>query len=1303
MFCSQIASALPGGWTVVRGQAAEELPLASRTGAALELEMPDNVGLPVEGVFRFRATPGGALTVRAVGDPKDKPLLEFGFNLTAANQARLTARVSGAPMATEAKSSRTWSVQEKKLGGLTYAWRFLRVRNLWDERDYAEIGAAYAGLIPFDEKVFTLRMVLTADGRQIWLDDRLLAEERLPTPPLTRWAAVLTQSLALLSTTVAAHETRERFLPLVLDDYSHLRRTTEPTAQSATVLLSGTPLRPLTKGDLDLGETLNRYRLTNGSGPDAGYVKATNAWPGAFKVDPARLTFRVPYRNYQNAWLLAWVDDRRHGVPAGTLRFFRENAGYPAGADFEISAEAERAGRVIRLDRKTPEGRPLFLVKVPLDTAGLYGLRDMADEFLEFELSKPVALGRSYPDPIYYGYHPAGLPSTIRVAAITLEEAPFGFQVAPREPHYVFEQPGKPTVTVTVANTSARALTARVRAETASYDGVQTGTVEERVVVEPGASKGADLVLDARRLGWHALKVTVESDGQRREAALSVVLLPPNTRTYGYTPSETRFGTWWLLGHYLAQRGGAFEENERALLLCRRLGLRHVPLHEHFFTPEGLKKYDLLPTGPHSVGRNFAKYNSGQGDSAEALKQAVQAEVAAVASQARHFNETTYYYGGEWGLSESSQYAPWPAYTGDGDRPVDDAARRNAERHVRIFTAIGRALREQFPRTKLMLQWGAPAGTLVYLRAGMPRDLVDGFALDAPMFELLPEVSNVTGSINSLWMVREEARRLGWPRLPMSWCEGPFFPTNPGALSERAQMDYQVRYLLLGMAYGVEEFRSGIVPQDAGNYYGAEHYGAGIIHRTPLDHPKPAVAAVATMTSMLCGFETVGGIDTGRLTTYCLEFRRPRDGAKVYALWRVTGVVQARVKVRGTQGTITDAMGNAASVAAPGGILPMTISPSPVWLTGVEKVESFEFDEPVYDTAPARVTRPLAEMTAARWTYDGSEDKAYAYNHFGIRRITSANLKAEFGQGEKDRPDATAITLAVEPGDRPLATRYGRLILRTPAPIPGKASALGLWVKGNSSWGRIAYQCRDAKGEVWTSTGTKNDWNCDDTHGWSYVHFEGWRYVRFPLPGNHPYDAARELETTWWGSRGGDGIVDLPLTLEAIVVEARNEVPVLGEMKLVPKRSYKLSGLVAEYASEADASEAAIAANRIRMAEAVWAGPAENPIARLAAEGVGIAPEIRAFDEPQHWNDGQRMHVRFQQAPGMKYNLYVSRHADGRGADLIRAGVEDNQLVTGLRAETPMFLFLTAVNAERKESKPSAAYRLVTHDRFLEK
>ncbi len=1292
-------ASVPDGWIVVKGEPDPGVVRSAKPTVPLELRTTAPQALPLEATFAFRAQQGDAITFQVLEEAKGaKPLLSTIFRLTGPNQASITAQSSGEPMGTTPPSIR------KRSGAVSYSWRYAKVKNLWDENDRKEIGSAYAKLVPFEEKVFTMRLVLTEEGRQIWLDDRLIAEARVASPKEASIALVLTKTSQVLSAEFTKPADTGRFLPVSFTRYSHAKTAQGPAAETQLAALNNVPmLLPKTRGpEINLADSLYRYRRTHGSGPDAGYVNALRAWPGTFEVDPASLTFRVPYRAYQNAWLVAWVDETPNSVPKGAFRFFRHDAGYPAATDFEITPEAIAQGLVTQLPQKTADGKQLYLVKVPVNSEGLYGFKDMADDFLEFELTKPLALGRSYPDPIYYGYHPFGLPSSVHVVGITLEEAPFEYEVKPKRVAFVFEQPEPPAYAVAVKNTGTKPIEAKVTLKSKSHDGQEQATVTGTVKVAPGESRDAELQFSLKKLGWHELKVTVEAGGTQQHSTLSMVLLPPNQRTYGNAANETRFGIWSLLGHYTPMSGDP-AMSDALLAMYRKLGLRRISPHPMVGTAETLKKHDFLPTGPHTIAGNTSKTVRPDGSiNQEEMQRAVDRELAGL-NRAAEFPGSTYFYGGEWHISKDVQHGPWPRYTGDGDRDLTAEERGNAERHVKIWTAIGNAIREKSPTTRLVLQWGAPNGSIAYIRAGMPKNLVDMYGMDAPQFELLPEISNVTGSINQLWALRQETAKLGWPKLPLNWIEGPFFPTNPGALTEAAQADYQIRYWLLGLAYGIDAFESGIVPFDAGNYYGAEHYGAGVFHRKPLACPKPAVAAIATTTAMLCGADPSGSVATGNLTTYCMAFTRAKDKAKIYALWRVTGTAEARLKVAGASATITDAMGNARQVPVDNGIAIVTLSSSPVWLTGVQQLDSIELGAPAYTNAPAKITRPLTDMAAAKWSYDGAEDKAYAYNHFAIRRIPDPKLTAEFGQGEAGHSDAVAITLPVESGDRPLATRYGNLKLKKPVVIPGKGAALGIYIKGNSSWGRVVYQLRDAKGELWTSVGTKDDWNCDDTHAWSYVNFEGWRYVRFPLPGTHPYDSARDLETTWWGSSGGDGIVDLPLSLEKIIVEARNEVPWLGEMKLVPERSYKLSQIVVEYDSEADTLPAVLARNKLRAPVPVWTGPVENPIAKLIVEGAGPAPEIRDFKEPQHFNDGRRMMIHFDEAPDKKYNLYLSIYPDGRGADLIKLGVKTDTQVNGFKPETPMYMFLTAVGADKKESKPSKPYKLVTHDNFAEK
>lgn len=1322
---------VPEGWSLVKGETDAGAVRSAKTNQPLELRTAAPMDLPVEAVFRFRALTGDSISVLALGEEKNaKPLLQFSFRGMTPASASLTAQASGDPMETVPPSIR------RAAGNLNYGWRFPVVKNLWSEEDRREIGASYAKLFPFEEKTFTARIVLTKDTRQIWVDDRLLAERRLETKGQVSFGLQLGKAAHVLSAEFKSPTENGRFHPLPLQYWSHSKpapiparkptangdaaapaapsaatpaATPAPAEEGEPLNVQGVPMRAfLAPGaDINLRESLDRYRRTFGSGPDTSYVNALKSWPSSFQVDPAALTFRVPYRPYQTAWLLAWLDETPNAVPKGTFRFFRQDAGYPATTPFEINEETIQKGLVTPLAQKTADGRPLYLVKVPVETGEFYGFHDMQDSFLEFELTKPVVLGRSYPDPIYYGYHPAGLPSSVHVVGITLEEAAFDYEVKPSQTAFVFEQPEKPSVTVPVRNLSAKPLSATVSLKTRSFDAQEETSLTATVQCAAGETAQPNLQLNLKTLGWHELQISVEAAGTTRKNTLSLVVLPPNTRTYGTAANETRFGMWWLLGHYTPMGLGvgkeAQEQNEGYLAMCRKLGLRRAALHKMMGDADAFKRWDLLPVGPHTTAGGMNKSLNPDGSvHEEEMQKGIERELKLLNDETL-FPRSTYFYGGEWGISREVQHAPWPSYTGEGDRALNAAERNNVDRHVKIFSSIGRAIRQKSPTTRLVLQWGAVNGTPAYIKGGFPKDLADMYGMDAPQFELFPEISNVTGSINDLWQLRQETQKLGWPKLPLNWTEGPFFPTNPGALSEKEQAEVQVRYMLLGLAYGVDSFESGIVPFDAGNYYGAEHYGAGIFRRHPVGCPKPAVAAVATMTSMLCGSDPAGSVPTDSLTTYCQTFVRSKEKTKTYALWRAVGKSEASLQITAPGATVTDSMGNARQIQAQNGVITVSLSPSPIWLTGAGTVTEVRSGIPAYDSAPAPVSKPLAAFQPALWSYDGDEDKAYANNHFAIKRITDPILFAEFGQAEEGHPDAVGITLPTGPSDKPLATRYGALKLKKPLPLQGQPSALGLYIKGNSSWGRVVFQLRDAKGEIWTSNGTKDDWNCDDTHAWSYVHFEGWRYVRFPLPSTHPWDLARGLETTWWGSSGGDGVVDYPLSLEKIFVEARNEVPVLAQMTQVPERTYKLSGLVAEYASEQAATPAVLAALRLRMPTPAWKGPITNVIAKLTTEGAEPAPEAPVFKEPEHFNDGRRMLIEFSEETGKTYSLYLSLFPDGRGAELINAKVKNGMLVTAFKPDTPMYLFLTHTGTDKRESKPSNSVKLITQDNFKEK
>ena len=266
----------------------------------------------------------------------------------------------------------------------------------------------------------------------------------------------------------------------------------------------------------------------------------------------------------------------------------------------------------MKLSQKTAAGKALYLVQVPVNTADSYGFRDQSGNFLEFELTKPLALMRSYPDPIYYGYHPAGLPSNVHVVGITLEEGSFGYEVKPQRYGHVFERPDVASYTVPVTSHADKSIEAKVTLQTRSFDGRETASASASMTVEPG--KTADIPLSlpfSNRNGWHELKIVIVGGSGGRAAAKNTLssssMLPPNTRTYGdarfLTKRDLAFGRssgklhadalWIEPGHAEANRPAAGNA-AKDRVACRVDSAQK----SGFFDADILRKFNYLPKRP---------------------------------------------------------------------------------------------------------------------------------------------------------------------------------------------------------------------------------------------------------------------------------------------------------------------------------------------------------------------------------------------------------------------------------------------------------------------------------------------------------------------------------------------------------------------------------------------------------------------------------------------------------------------------------------------------------------------------------
>jgi len=1166
------------------------------------------------------------------------------------------------------------------------------------------------------------------------------------------------------------------FEPIALDGYVRDRELLgKPgTAVAAlpfgeTVLVDGIPFRfadrALTGGadHLDIGRSLLREGNMEGYHPSS-----SPRFAGASCLDPARIQLRIPNGRYDAMYVVAAFDEERDHIPLLSASFYRPDAGFaqvseaqvpsyraaphslpkvshlregipgalPASETAAYPPEGVKPSGGTRFPVRLENGRGanLWLVKIPLKPEALASFSDI--DVLEVELTKKVCQYRSYPDPFLYGWHQAGLPSGVHVYAVTLHRPEVEMTLEPTVFGHVWTAGQTPSYEIGLANRADKPRAVSLTIETQSYDGTEKTKQEKQVTIPAGKSASQRVAIAVKKFGIHSLRMTlfvVRPSGrigsERAEARTTNVEdgerawteqrnfahLAPDTRPAEWDGKGPRFGYWsYLGGHHTPSK----EETIRLMRLAGARAPNH-PANAWPVTPQwewaGEEKLDI------------EKYNAYKRKAVEAIRKV----------QGDNPPFVTFY--PEPHISRDLTCGNLPEYWGEPPYRYTEQEKKAIRVFFNTSKAAAEGVREAWPNTKILIPWGDPLFIVPLLREGFPKNLIDGSGLDMIGFERLPEQQLHQMSTHRLYMLREEFRKAGIENPILPYVEGIFVPTEPGACTVEEQANYYHRWTLLSLAYGITEFWSGWFAFDCGNYYGAEHYGGcGIQRRFPYCDPKPAYAHYATMTRMLAGARFARWLPTGSLATYCLRFDREKGGP-AYALWTLRGKRPATLTLpKDGSVSITDSMDNATAAPSKGKAVTVMTSGSPIYVTGADEIVSVAVGSPdhsdaiewtrnrnqqtwlsgpVERSAPIARTMPIASLGDGTWTLHRERDEVYETNNYDTRRYLGRMSGSIVTDSDRPGP-AMAIHLERQEAERKLMPWYSVLKPIRPIAIPGKSAALGLWVKARSDWGRVVYALRDAKGERWLSVGAKDDWNCDDPHSWSSFCFDGWRYLRFEMPAHAPWDTFREFGTTWWRHAGGDGIVDLPLTLEKIIVERRTHILYVNDIQPTDPADALLGDLVAEYDTEADATEQAVAQSRLRMplplvvrasarsqpGYGLKAALQTNPIAKMAAENALPATRLKAVRDPDWGYDGTRCHVDFDEVAGaVEYQVWVAAHPDGSGAQPIGRIAKSGGLVEGLRPAIPLHLWVTYANADKQQSKPSNRLEVNLVDSFGQK
>jgi hypothetical protein len=1079
--------------------------------------------------------------------------------------------------------------------------------------------------------------------------------------------------------------------------------------------LDGVPFelpKPAANGNdhLDVGTSWTRF------GAVAGYISANHGsfggrWISADRLDPSRHCLYVPTGRYKALHIIAVAEDRSDSVPIVSAQFYRPAAGHPFNFAATVPTATGAAGQAKAVPIKLADGSDskLYHVTIPLDPDAFSWFTDLPR--IGLEITKEVRFYRGYPDPLEYSWHGAGLPSSVQIYAMTLERAGVELDLQPGRFDHVWTAPATPSYTFQLRTGTGTATKAKLVITTKSQDG-QDITKQEQAADLPadGTVVSLPIALKPTRYGLHELTVTMTAAGETSTFHRNFAYLHPDTRdhTPWHEGQGSIFGYWpWQGGHVtpsaeqeIETMAAAGAETSTANYSLSKPEIAALAEKHHFIAESAFWGGIMYETGFTNVGKGPKFDPTKPEETAKALIEAMKKTEAKPGPISRP-THVPFFAEPQIGNITTGI---WPSHYGENYELAEYEQKKLDDMKAK-FLLGATAIRKEWPNYKLLMPYGDPMNTVVFLKkAPETRPLIDGVALDIPGFERMPEQQINQVVLNRLYPIMKDIKE-HLPKPYLALVEGFCVSSKDIDTGDQGQEEICMRDFLVLMGHGLTRFEAPNAPFDCANYWGENHYGGGWNSRLPLATPKLAYVSYATMTRHLNRANFTKYVPTGSTSTYCQQFKHYKSGKLVHVLWTIRGQRPVSVKVpAGSKLALYDPQDNVTELVEKDGVITFNVDQSPRYLEGLAADAEITLGESNHaDAKPAKNAGKIANFGDGSWTISADVDLDYTKNKpQQIERFPGKMTVHSEKVPQPQGATALAVHLEAQEKDRGVMPFFTTLTPKAPIAIPGQASHLGVWVHAASDWGRVVYVLRDAKGEKWISVGTREDWNNDDIHCWSAFCFDGWRYLRFELPGSMPYDSYRLHGTSWWGSTGGDGVVDLPLQLEKVMVERRPKVIYGNDLIAAKPDDVLLGDAYAEYERPADRTEEAVRLSKLRMSVPKNAPELGNPIAELQQSGVGAPTKVLQVTDPASAYDGTRGHVHFEPVPGAaSYDVWVSPYKDGRGAlHLGKAWKESGQLLQGLHADTEFHLFVTYTDAEGKVSKPSAPFTFRLKDRF---
>ncbi len=822
----------------------------------------------------------------------------------------------------------------------------------------------------------------------------------------------------------------------------------------------------------------------------------------AFDGLPSSYLFSVPARQYARAYVLCSPIPGSGETPAFRMvmtryaPYGRAKLAMPS-AEVDLSRPSKFIRRCGSAELQPGNGEksavPVYLVEIPLDHGAIQDIiYDDPQAVLPFRDYLDIDLRKS------------GKRSPVAVYAVTLEETPVRTLVGQKEKGNIFHDSEKAVIPLT--------LTAR---KTGKYDlswrfydteKKEVSSGRKSLALRKGETRTVSVPAGVATPGWFGAEIALSEGGKPFSShQTAVVILPPDTRQA--KGADSPYSIWFFgIAHYLPADAEIFGP------ILQKAGIRSIGCSMEL--PEtDWKKWGISLSQFRDIRKDIYTDARILSDDPEVWRKMEHDLKRGIAQYVKRFPRCRRIL--LFHESFPGNYEPYPRRVLGGEPRKFDEKREKLERaRIRAAAEFCKIVRRDFPHLKIVFGNSCWAQEMIesFAARGFDPALVDYIGSEAVGSWLAPPESFSTWNpAGSAWILRETARLNGFDKpvtATFEWScrssnRNELGPDDPhGQMLRQAQ--WMIRDVMTAHAYGFENIPLGGITDTGTPYNNGRTYGAlGFLTRR-LD-PKPLYPAVATVTRILDGVRFTRAVQ-GPPDVYLFEFRRA-DGRNIYALWTGKGTAKCAISVKGKEDKTAseDLFGRPDAFPVKQGVLEAEATESVRYFISGNTFESFRTLSRSFDTL-SEPEKPLAAaaVDAEMLVQDRNPDKRIDGNplsdrYFQALRRVPVSL-SDVSDPEKGKCVSVRFDLSGLPRDSWNHGGYAMLRFRTPLEIPPDADGIGMWVKGNASLGRLAWEIMDSNGRTFLSNGSPRDGGTGLLQAYeNEFDFTSWRFLHMAL------------------------------------------------------------------------------------------------------------------------------------------------------------------------------------------------------------